>query len=66
MSQATLKVAGMTCESCADSVEGAVRGIGAVAHADVPGQTVTVEYDENKVSLNKIKDAIEGQGYNVK
>ncbi|WP_426446005.1 heavy-metal-associated domain-containing protein [Paenibacillus sp. S-38] len=65
MSEATLRVAGMTGESCADSVEGALRNIGAEGHVDLAGQTVRVEYDESQVSMNSIKGAIEGSGYRV-
>jgi copper chaperone len=65
MSQATLKVAGMTCESCADSVVGALRNIGAEGHVDLAGQTVTVDYDEQQVSMNNIKDAIQDKGYKI-
>lgn len=65
MSQAILKVAGMTCEHCADSVQGALRNIGAEGHVNLEGQTVVVQYDESRVSMNTIKDAIEEQGYKV-
>lgn len=65
MSQATLKVAGMTGEHCVDSVEGALRNIGAEGHVDLAVQTVTVHYDERQVSMNNIMDAIEEKGYKV-
>ncbi|MBD0382929.1 cation transporter [Paenibacillus sedimenti] len=65
MSQATLKVAGMTGEHCVNSVEGALRNIGAEGHVDLGVQTVTVQYDERQLSMNNIKDAIEEQGYKV-
>lgn len=65
MSQAVLKVSGMTCDQCADKVEGALKRIGAVGHVNLSGQSVTVEYDENLVTMNNIQDAIENQGYTV-
>ncbi|MCZ8520296.1 MULTISPECIES: heavy-metal-associated domain-containing protein [Paenibacillus] len=55
----------MTCGSCADSVEGALRSAGAEGHVDLAGQTVRVEYDEDRVSMNSIRDAIEGRGYGI-
>jgi copper chaperone len=65
MSQTTLKVAGMGGERCADSVEGALRNIGAEGHVNLATNTVTVHYDENQVSVNNIKNAIEEQGYRI-
>ncbi|AEI43542.1 cation transporter [Paenibacillus mucilaginosus] len=55
----------MTCESCADSVEGALRNIGAEGQVDLASQTVRVEYDESRVDMNSIRDAIEGKGYRI-
>nr|WP_275422444.1 heavy-metal-associated domain-containing protein [Paenibacillus mucilaginosus] len=60
-----MRVAGMTCESCADSVEGALRNIGAEGQVDLASQTVRVEYDESRVDMNSIRDAIEGKGYRI-
>ncbi|MDQ1913545.1 cation transporter [Paenibacillus sp. GD4] len=65
MSQAVFKVAGMTCDQCADSVKGALRNIGAEGHVDLSAQMVTVQYDEQKLTTSKIQDAIEEQGYKV-
>ncbi|MGF7029125.1 copper chaperone [Paenibacillus mucilaginosus] len=45
-----LRIAGMTCGSCADLVEGALRKIGAEGKADLSIQTVRVEYNEAVVS----------------
>lgn len=65
MSNATLNVEGMSCGHCVSAVEKAVSGVGAAAKVDLSSKTVAVEYDENKVSLNTIKEAIEDQGYDV-
>lgn len=65
MSDIVLKVEGMSCGHCASSVEKAVSGVGAAAKVDLAGNTVAVEYDENKVTLDAIKEAIEDQGYDV-
>ncbi|MFC0215109.1 heavy-metal-associated domain-containing protein [Paenibacillus chartarius] len=65
MSQATFKVAGMTGEHCADSVEGALQQIGAKGHVDLTGAMVTVQYDDSRVSMNDIKGAIEGVGFKI-
>lgn len=65
MKTITLKVQGMSCGHCVNSVEGAVKNIGAAAQVDLAGKSVTVNYDESKVSLESIKEAIEDQGYDV-
>ncbi|UQZ34494.1 copper resistance protein CopZ [Paenibacillus sp. PK3_47] len=65
MSNATLNVEGMSCGHCVSAVEKAVSGVGAAAKVDLSSKTVAVEYDENKVSLSTIKEAIEDQGYDV-
>ncbi|MCD9020908.1 copper chaperone CopZ [Cohnella silvisoli] len=65
MSNITLNVQGMTCGHCVNSVEGAVQNLGAAAKVDLPNGSVTIDYDETKVSLEAIKEAIEDQGYDV-
>ena len=65
MQNATLNVRGMSCEHCVQSVENAVRGLGASARVDLPGGRVDVEFEESKVQLAAIKEAIEDQGYDV-
>lgn len=65
MAQATLKVEGMSCGHCVKSVEGAVKQAGASGTVDLNAKTVTVSYDETKLSLDAIKAAIEDQGYDV-
>ncbi|OPY58305.1 MAG: Copper chaperone CopZ [Pelotomaculum sp. PtaU1.Bin035] len=64
----TLNVEGMSCSHCEHSVKksvGALAGVNSVA-VDLKGEKVTVEYDAEKVNLDKIKEAIEDQGYEVK
>lgn len=65
MQHATLSVQGMSCGHCVQSVEKAVRGLGASANVDLSGGKVDVEFDETKVQLGAIKEAIEEQGYDV-
>lgn len=64
----TLNVEGMSCSHCEYSVKksvGALAGVDSVA-VDLIGKKVTVEYDAKRVNLNKIKETIEDQGYDVK
>jgi copper chaperone len=65
MSNVTLTVEGMSCGHCVSAVEKAVGGLGAAAKVDLQAKKVDIEYDENKVSLGAIKEAIEDQGYDV-
>ncbi|NOU83066.1 copper ion binding protein [Paenibacillus sp. LMG 31459] len=65
MSNVTLNVEGMSCGHCVSAVEKAVSGVGAAAKVDLPAKTVAVEFDENTISLDAIKAAIEDQGYDV-
>jgi copper chaperone len=65
MKNVTLKVEGMSCQHCVNSIEGALKTIGAKGKVDLASGSVTVEYDEGKLQLTSIKEAIEEQGYDV-
>ncbi|NQX63528.1 copper ion binding protein [Paenibacillus qinlingensis] len=65
MQNVTLKVAGMSCNHCVNSVEGALKTIGATGKVDLASGTVNVDFDENKLTQDAIKEAIEEQGYDV-
>ncbi|MBB6175655.1 copper-binding protein [Anoxybacillus kestanbolensis] len=64
----TLQVQGMTCGHCKAAVTNALQELDGVSRVEVHLQegTVDVEYDETKVSVEKLKEAIEEQGYDVK
>ncbi len=65
--QKTLDVRGMTCGHCKMSVEGALKGLDGVEAVQVDLETgkVEVTYDEAKVSVEDMKNAVEDQGYDV-
>jgi copper chaperone len=65
MQNVTLQVEGMSCGHCVNSVEGAVKNLGASAKVDLTNKSVSIDYDDAKVSLAAIKEAIEEQGYDV-
>jgi copper chaperone len=65
MQQVTLQVSGMSCQHCVNSVEKALKQIGAAGQVDLKANSVAVEFDESKLSLEKVKEAIEEQGYDV-
>lgn len=64
----TLNVQGMSCEHCKKAVTNALKELEGVKNVDVHLQegTVDVDYDETKVTVEKMKEAIEEQGYDVK
>ena len=67
MSTTTLSVPGIHCDHCKSSIEGALGQLHGVTSAEVSvgAKTVTVDYDEEQVDLDAIRDAIEQQGYDL-
>lgn len=67
MKSLTLDVKGMTCGHCKMSVNGALTDLDGVSDVEINLETGKVEvvYDENKVDTEKMKEAIEDQGYDV-
>jgi copper chaperone len=65
MTQEIIKVEGMSCMHCQVRVKKAVESVEGVHKADVNLQTkqVTVDYEEGKVNLEKVKAAIRETGY---
>ncbi|MEI4803653.1 copper chaperone CopZ [Bacillus sp. NPDC077411] len=63
----TLNVQGMTCNHCKMAVTNVLSELAGVQHVEVHLQegTVNVEYDEAKVNVEQMKEAIEDQGYDV-
>ncbi|MGW9124280.1 copper ion binding protein [Paenibacillus chitinolyticus] len=65
MTNQTLQVEGMSCQHCIISIEGALKEIGAAGKVNLASGTVDVSYEENRVSIEAIKEAIDKQGYDV-
>ena len=65
MTELTVKVNGMSCGHCKQSVEKAVGAVGAIANVDLVNGNVVLQYDEHAVTLDAIVQAIEEQGYDV-
>ena len=63
----TLRVGGMDCSSCAESVERALRQLDGVqdVRVDVVGERVTVGYVEGKLTRGDLVSAITRVGYRV-
>jgi copper chaperone len=67
MEKMTLNVQGMSCGHCIQSIEGSVgelTGVTAV-NVNLDSGTVLVEYNQSEVTLDKIKETIDDQGYDV-
>ncbi len=62
-----VKVEGMSCNHCVNSIESNVGELDGVSlvHVSLDEGNVTVEFDEAKVSLAQIKETIEEQGYDI-
>ncbi len=65
MKKIILKVKGMHCKSCSMLIEDALEDLGAKSKVNDKEGIAVVEFDENKVSEEKIRAAIKKEGYKV-
>lgn len=67
MKKSVLNVDGMMCQHCVQSVTKAVNALPGVSSVEVnlEAKTVAVEHDAEAVPVEKIRAAIEDQGYDV-
>lgn len=67
MEKSKIGIEGMSCASCAMTVEKAVKKIPGVEDGQVnlANETLNVTYDNKKVSLDQIQEAIQSAGYGV-
>lgn len=65
MKTANYKVTGMTCSGCERTVSKVISNIDGVASAkaDANAASVAVEFDPAKVTVEKIKEAVDRVGY---
>ncbi|NLM43015.1 MAG: copper-translocating P-type ATPase [Clostridiales bacterium] len=65
MKTESLNIIGMTCAACAKASERAVKKLDGVIEANVNFATekMVVQYDESKIDIDKIKEAIRKAGY---
>lgn len=58
----------MSCDHCVKAVEGSVGELNGVSTVKVnlKAKTVDVEFNTQEVTLDKIKETIDDQGYDVK
>ncbi|MBN1322703.1 MAG: copper-translocating P-type ATPase [Methanotrichaceae archaeon] len=65
--KAEIKVSGMTCATCAATIESALKRKEGVLQAQVNlgSETAHVEYDATRVVLAELEEAVRGAGYGV-
>jgi copper chaperone len=68
MGKVTLNVEGMSCGHCVKAVEGSVGALNGVStvKVDLENKKVDVEFNQDEVTLDVIKETIDDQGYEVK
>jgi P-type Cu+ transporter len=64
---ATLKLRGMSCASCANQIEGAIRSVPGVEQSNVNFATeqASVIYDASKTNIAAIQTAVDAAGYSA-
>lgn len=67
MENIILNVNGMSCGHCVNAIKNALSEVEGIGNAQVSleEKTVRVDYDKDLVSLGKIKEIIEEEGYDV-
>ncbi|WP_071460685.1 copper chaperone CopZ [Bacillus massilinigeriensis] len=67
METVTLNVKGMSCGHCVKAVESSVGELVGVqtVKVDLEGGKVTVDYNPEQVTVEKVKETIDDQGYDV-
>ncbi|CDE90196.1 copper-transporting ATPase homolog [Clostridium sp. CAG:389] len=65
MKETNLQIEGMHCAGCSTRLEKVLNNLEGVEKAQVNLQEkkATIKYDENKISLKSIKEAIEDAGF---
>ncbi len=67
MESVTLVAPDISCEHCQHAIEGAVgkmEGVSTVK-VDIPTKSVHINYDPQKVTLDKIEAVMDDEGYTV-
>lgn len=62
-----IRIAGMSCQHCERTVKDALLALPGVraVQVDLAAGSAAISYDQAQVSLDDMKAAIEGQGYDV-
>lgn len=65
MKEVVLKIEGMHCNGCSTRLERVLNNLEGVnkAKVELEKTEATIEFDETKISIEKIKEAIEDAGF---
>lgn len=66
MKKIKLKIEGMHCNSCAMMIENELEDRKIKARVDFASEKAEIEFDENKITENKIKEIIIKLGYKAR
>lgn len=63
----TIAILGMMCAGCAANVERKLNSLEGITSASVnlPGRTALIEYDTERITLEQMKEALSGIGYDM-
>jgi copper chaperone len=67
MQTATIKIKGMTCMGCVNSIKNVFRNVPGIAQLEVtldPAQAI-IQFDPENTSLNQLKETIIDAGFDV-
>lgn len=65
MTEANIKIEGMSCQHCVMAVKKAIGGLKGIENADVAIGSAVVKYDESMVTIEDIDASIEKAGFKV-
>ena len=65
MTKKTYKLKGMDCASCATLIEMDLEDVGVKASCSYASEILNVEFDENKIKEEKIKQLVKSSGYEL-
>jgi len=67
MAKTTLSVPDISCEHCERTITEALTPLDGVStvKVDIPGKTVNVEYDDQKVDVERFKNVLKEEDYPV-
>ena len=67
MTEKQYRVTGMGCEACVTRVKKAVSALDGVGRAevDLAAETLTVEFDEKRISFGTLQGAVDRAGYGL-
>jgi len=67
MAQSTIRIEGMTCGHCVETVTKALEGLSGVSSASVrlEEKQARVCYDDRSLGMNELKKAVEDAGFEV-